>query len=256
MKENSIKNSTRNKITIVTWMIICILIMGFVWAATPVGPTIVYKGDETSPLSGTATLEGNSSAQGGDIITLILTARQQSSAWKAYVGNVTGTMILEDSANYSIYEWAISTITGEVYATRTSSSVTWANVVCANDSTVLTEMNEMHHNRTNTPDDAINNTFDDEANDHWGFYAGTKQITANSCDYSINPYINDTTQTVDQFEEVLLYDGSTNLIYVAEIENNKYGYHNGSTFDFQMLVAENGSPANSQTNYYFYVELS
>lgn len=246
----------RNNLTVITWVIVCISIMGFVWAATPVGPTIQYKGDETSVTSGTATLEDNSSAQGGDIITLILTARQQSSSWKAYIGNVTGSLVLEDSANYSIYEWTISTITGEVYATRTSSSITWADVECANITHVESEMSNMHHNFTNTRDDALNDTFDDDNNDHWGFTSGTTTITPNSCNYSINPYINDTTQTVDQFEEVLLYDGSANLVYVAKIEDDKFGYHTNQTFDFQMLVAENGSPSVSQTDYYFYVELS
>ena len=245
----------RRNLTIITWMIVTVLIISFT-IGEPVGPSIQYKGDETSASSGTATAETNSSAQGGDIITLILTARQQTSAWKAYVGNVSGTLVLEDSANYSIYEWSLSSLTGEVYATRTSSSVTWANVECANITHVEAEMVEMHHNFTNTRDDAINATFDDEANDHWGFDAGSTPIGANTCDYSINPYINDSTQTVDQFEEVLLYDGSANLIYVAEIEDNRFGYHTNSTYDFQMLVAENGSASVSQTDYYFYVELS
>ena len=173
---------------------------------------------------------------------------------------MTGTYVLEDASNYSIYEWNVTTIAGEVYATRTSSTIDWANVECANITHVNDEMTEMHHNRTNTPGDALNDTFDDDANDHWGFYAGSTQITADTCNYSINTYVNDSAQTAtDLFDQVLLYDGSSNLIYVSKIEDDMDGYKNdalNTTYDFQMLVAENGSPATQQTDYYFYVELS
>ena len=239
--------------------ILIVLLIGKVWAAIPSGPVITYRGNETSSTSGNPALENNASIKGGVIATLILNVRQQDSHWKAYVGNVTGTYVLEDASNYSIYEWTISTIAGEVYATRTSTIINWGNVVCANSSHVASEMTVMRHNSTSTPGDALNETFDDNANDHWGFYAGSKQIVANSCNYSINPWVNDTNQTSsDLFEEVLLYDGSNNLVYVAKIENDLRGYKNDSTtYDFQMLVAENASEGGPyQTNYYFYVELS
>ena len=243
------------------FVIISLFLIGKVWAAVPVGPTITYKGNETSVSSGNPTLEGNTSIKGGVIATLVLDARQQDSSWKAYVGNVTGSLVLEDASNFSIYEWTFSTISGEVYATRTSTAISWGGVECANSSHVDDEMDEMHHNKTNNPNDAINETFDDDKNDHWGFDAGSTTISANSCNYSINPWVNDSAQSADIFEEVLLYDGSANLIYVAKIEDDLYGYQTGSgeniTYDFQMLVAENGSSGGPyQTDYYFYVELS
>ena len=231
----------------------------YVFAATPSGPSISYVKNETSSSYGVATPDTYGDSKGGYIITMLLTTRQQNEHYKAYVGNVSGNYVLEDASNFSIYEWSISTISGEVFATRTSGSITWANVECANKSHVADEMAEMHHNTTNTPDDDINDTFDDDANDHWGFWVGPTQIGANSCNFSINPYVNDTDQGVasDLFEEVLLYDGSSNLLYATKIENDVSGYRNDSTtYDFQMIVAENGSPVSSQTDYYFYVELS
>ena len=241
-------------------VIVSIILITRVWAAIPSGPTITYAGNETSSASGNPTLENNNSITGGVIATLILNARQADSHWKAYVGNVTGTYVLEDASNYSIYEWNITSIAGEVYATRTSSTINWSGTRCANVTHVNQEMTEMHHNTTNTPGDSINETFDDNANDHWGFYSGSTQITQNTCNYSIQTWVNDTAQSsTEWFEEVLLYDGSLNLIYVTKIENNIDGYKNdaaNTTYDFQMLIAENGSPATSHTDYYFYVELS
>jgi len=221
--------------------------------SAPSGPTITYAGVSTSSAAA-ATIEGNASIVGGDIATLLLYAREQDDNWKAYVGNVSGSLVLEDSANYSIYEWSISTPSGEVYATRTSTSVTWANVACANITHIADEQVEMGHTTINTPTDAINITFSSEANDHWGFSAGSKPITANSCNYSINPWINDSSQTADLFEEVLLYDGS-NILYTSRIQDNLFGYHNNTRYDFQMLVAENASGGASRMDYYFYVEL-
>lgn len=243
-------------------LLITIIVIGVLAAAAlgavPAGPTIQYAGNSTSGAKA-GTVENNASSQGGWIITLVLDGRSQTNHWKAYVGNVTGTYILEDAANYSIYEWAITgSITGEVYATRTAGSVTWADVVCANISHVNQEMIEMNHSSTNTPGDGINDTFDDDPEDHWGFNAGPTTIAANLCNYTINPWINDSAQTADLFEEVLLYDGSSNLIYVSKIERDVVGYRNDSTtYDFQMIVAENAtSGIATQTDYYFYVELS
>ena len=238
-----------------------VFLIKIVFASIPSGPSLEYAGNETSVTSGVPTAEDNTSNKGGYIITLRLTARQPDSNYKAYVGNVTGSYVLEDASNYSIYEWSIATIGGEVYATRRSTSVSWGSVECANESHINDEMDDMHHNSSNTADDPMNETFDDDKNDHWGFWAGSTQITTDSCNYSINTYVNDTAQSAtDWFDEVLLYDGSGDIIYVTKIEDNLPSYKTGVgenvTYDFQMLVAENGSPSTSQTDYYFYVELS
>jgi hypothetical protein len=230
------------------------IIMAITVIGVPSGPTITYSGASTSNRSAPS-IESNSSIVGGTIATLQLSSREQNDNWKAYVGNVSGTFVLEDSANYSIYEWSLSTPSGEVYATRTSSSITWSTIMCANVTHVSQEEIEMGHTGTFTPTDSINQTFDDNVNDHWGFYAGPTQIVVNSCTYSINPWVNDSAQSSDLFDEILLYDGS-NLVYTSKIEYNLVGYRNDSTqYDFQMLVAENATAGASRIDYYFYVEL-
>jgi hypothetical protein len=62
------------------------------------------------------------------------------------------------------------------------------------------------------------------------------------------------------FEEIALYDGATeagggNIIYASILEEDVAGY-DGATYDFQMIVPENGlSTFSSRTAYYLYVEL-
>ena len=252
-------NRWKLELILIFVVLIATLLINIVFAAIPTGPSLVYVKNETSAASGIPTLENNANSKGGQIITLVLTARQQNPHYKAYVGNVTGAYVLEDASNYSIYEWSISTIAGEVYTTRASSTINWNNIVCANSSHVAQEMTVMRHNSTNTPDDPMNKTFDDDANDHWGFWVGGSDITPNSCNYSINTWVNDTAQSsTNLFDEVVLYDGGGDIIYATKIENDLRGYRNDSTtYDFQMLVAENASDGGPyQTNYYFYVELS
>ena len=260
LKKIIIKNRTLIVFTLA--VLFCALLIGTVFGAVPSGPTLEWVDNETSTSANVPTAETSSESQGGRIIILRLSARQSNDHYKAYVGNVTGTFVLGDSANYSIYEWTLATVGGQVYATRTAGTITWSSVECANVTHVNEEMTEMQHNRTNTRWDMLNETFDDDANDHWGFTAGDASIAADSCDFSINTWVNDSAQSsTDWFDEVLLYDGSQNLIYATRIEDDVSSYRNDSTttdmtYDFQMLVAENASAGASQTNYYFYVELS
>ena len=77
-------------------------------------------------------------------------------------------------------------------------------------------------------------------------------IAANQCP-TLNTYINNVSQDTD-FEEMALYD-STSIIYATILENDLAGY-DGQTYDFQMLVPENGSQGfTGATPYYIYVEL-
>ena len=58
-----------------------------------------------------------------------MSSDQQDSKWKAYIGNVSGSLRLSDSNSQSIYEWTFTTITGEVFATR-NQTITWSGVKC------------------------------------------------------------------------------------------------------------------------------
>ena len=86
----------------------------------PIGPEITYV-LTSEKSSATGTTVSNSSHTGGTINIMNLNANQKNPHWKAYVGNITGKLTLDDADNYTIYEWSIADLQGEVYATRASS---------------------------------------------------------------------------------------------------------------------------------------
>lgn len=217
-----------------------------VLSAVPSGPTIINKGIENNTVRPATEL----TTSGGTITTLIINTTTQNPRWKAYVGNVTGKLILEDARNYSIYEWSISTVAGEVYVTR-NNSINWSGIQCPNSSHVAQEEVEMKHNAT--ADDSISNTF--TLSTHSPFWTASTEFVADECNNTLITYVNDTAQSgTTDFQELLLWDGES-MVYTSIIENKTQGFDLGY-YDFQMIVPEKGwaGPVSS-TPYYFYVEL-
>ncbi|HJX50598.1 MAG TPA: hypothetical protein VJ438_03995, partial [Candidatus Nanoarchaeia archaeon] len=130
-----------------------------------------------------------------------------------------------------------------------SSTIEWSLINCSNITTNLAvENNAMFHNRTS---DNITATFQFPST-HDPFWVAGKNIAQNACP-TLNTYINDAAQD-DDFEEMALYD-QTSIVYVTILEDNLAGY-DSQTYDFQMLVPENGSQGfTGATPYYIYVEL-
>lgn len=217
--------------------------------ANPSGALVTYVSNSTAGIGNA----GNRNDARGTITTIILNATQQDNYWKAYVGNVTGALTLDDASGYTIYNWDMAgvTITGQVYVTR-SPSTTFTNVACANTTVISTE--ETFNNMTDSSADSINRTFNYTS--HSSFYVGSIPIASSSC-RSTATFINDTPQTVNEsakFQEILLQDGSSNLLYTTPIENNEAGFDNNN-YDFQIIVGESKYKP-TPTTYYFYVEIS
>jgi len=233
-------------------LIVCILMIAAVRIiyATPVGPTATYVNNSTTTNLGNATLNYS----GGSIVTFNFVSNEQNTRWKAFVGNVSGTLKLADSDGYSIYEWDRATTAGEVYATRTPNTISWAAINCSTFSQIVTEENAIGH--TANPNDNISSTFNES--DNTEFYVGTERINANTCN-TTNLNINSTRDASDDFEEMILNDG-TYTVFAAIIENDISGYKNGTwvneTYDFQIMVPENATSGSTQLAYYFYVELT
>ena len=186
---------------------------------------------------------------GGHLAFLNITATIQNPHWKAFLGWVHGRFTLDDSAGSTIYDWSLTTIRGSVYATRNSTTANWTGIQCATPANLETENIALHHT---SPDDNLTATFNATAN-HPTFTVGMRTIDANSCP-ALNTYINNQTQSANFFE-MALYDG-INIIYSTIINQNTVGY-NGSSYDFQMLVPENGNSTwVGSTAYYLYVELT
>lgn len=217
-----------------------------VYGADPSGGVI--SGNTTS--GGPTRTPGSHTGARGTITTMVLTSVQQDNFWKAYVGNVTGSFTLDDANNWTIYSWALSgAVSGEVYASR-SPSVTWAGIACANKTNIINESGV--HSMLATQSDRINATFSQSI--HKQFGVGSVTINQNTCN-STATYVNDTVQTLttsSPYQEVLLQDTNSNIVYMTSIDDNSQGFNNQSN-DFQMIVAEGSDTPHA---YYFYVELT
>ena len=244
-------NTTR---TLLIFLVITVVLSGFslyLAAADPQGATISSFSVDTGP---TKSPESRSDL-GGRIITVVLNLEQQNFAWKAYVGNVTGTYVLQNANNFSIYEWPLgASIQGEVYISRASNvNYTSGAILCANDTTMNTE--QVFFGMSSSDTDSINMTFNTSL--HRAFSVGSNPIGLNSCP-AIATWVNDTAQTPGAgavFQEVAIYDYTgSNLVYVALINDSETGFDNTTVYDFQAIIPENRS-AITGTAYYFYVEL-
>ena len=112
----------------ITLMFLLIIVVISVFA-DPVSPDqMTTVGSERRSVSST----GESiEAQAGNVTALNINHTRVTEAWQGYYGNVSGTVVLDDANNNSMYDWAIAIPSGEVFATRNSGSVTWSNIACA-----------------------------------------------------------------------------------------------------------------------------
>ncbi|MGV8086784.1 MAG: hypothetical protein ACP5N1_04080 [Candidatus Woesearchaeota archaeon] len=226
--------------------LIGLLILSKLAFALPSAPAINY----VSNSSAAAGLSNRSTDTKGTITVVTLSANQQDYRWKAYVGNVTGKVALDDVNGQSIYDWDLGVGTGgEVYVSRFS-NINWDSIDCVNASTIDSEQTGLSMPLNSK--DNINSTFNETT--HRSFNVGT--IPISGC-RSTATYINDTAQTMGPaayFQEILLRDTVTsNLLYATLMETAQLGFDE-ETHDFQLLVAENESSTVPST-YFFWVEL-
>ncbi len=213
--------------------------------AAPGGVIVEYNYTETATPASAAAI----TTAGGTFTVLRLNTTTQTLRWKAYAGNVSGKLTLDDAGNYTIYDWSMAVVAGEVYASR-SNSINWASINCSNVSHIYSEQNAM--NISEVFDDSINKTFKNRV--HKSFIVGDILIRNSTCP-AIATYLNDTSQAPLEnasFQEIMLYDGS-NMVYSTILEPNSTGF-NTQKYNFQMIVPEKGIPGPA-TTYYFYAEL-
>jgi hypothetical protein len=236
----------KNLSTIILLFILGLTLFSSV-AALPVGPTIIYNSTTNATVRPAAAI----TTAGGTFTTLVLNTTAQTYRWKAYVGNVSGKLTLADATNKSIFDWSVTSVTGEVYATRSSTAIDWATIGCADSA--LIDAEDVYMNMSMASPDTINRTFNNTV--HKTFFVGTSRIQNSTC-RAIATYVNGVPQTPTEnavFQEILLKDASSNLIYTTLVNSSTIGYNN-QRYDFQMILAENEYHA-TPTNYYLYVEL-
>ena len=278
-----IKNRILNKLLlIIIFSVTLSLVITFV-NAVPTGPTVTVLGNTTKNTTQAtkvnSTINGTISP-GGYIFTLNLNSLQVNTRWKAYVGNVTGTLTLDDAYDNTIFQWSLTSVTGEVYATRASGNINWTGINCTwiadgRDNKTTDMVNRSLSNRTpeynenvflshTSKNDNITATFDKR--NHSSITVGSVIIGKDEC-FSLQTWQRDRQQVFDDsnnanFTQIILYDGAYNrsdgnVVYATPIESDKTSYDSAETYDFQMIVPEVGSVGfSSSTAYYFYVELS
>jgi hypothetical protein len=212
--------------------------------SAPSSATVVQSsGRDLSELSPQAV-----DAQGGNVTEININALTVTTSWQGYYGDVTGTVILQDANNNTFYNWSLTSYSGRVFATR-SSTITWSAVNCTNATARATE--ETYLGQTSADSDSVTNTYN--LTTHPSFQVGSVDINADSC-FSTFGYVDNASQSTN-FAMVLLQSGA-NIIYTTLTNQSTNGF-NGEEHDFQLLVGENEKSGNQGvTTYYFWTEFT
>ena len=222
--------------------------------AEPYGPNGISRDlDERGNLSGIAPKQV--SAQGGNVTQITINASSITKRWQGYYGNISGRIRLDDAQGNTMYDWTNAGFSpiGTIFAAN-QTVTDWSNVICLNltgddiprqgiNATILEQMYGM----ALSDGDGVDETF-----------AGTESITIGTTTLSNCPsthiYQNNQSQNTVWNETLLTQNQSRSVIYAAKVDQDTVGF-DGKTWDFQMIVGENG-PQQGPTQYQFYVELS
>ena len=275
--DNKMKNLIKGFFPILSAISIFVALSTFVFAQAsgPLGPdsiTIAGSGRHLND-SGPTVIQ----AQAGNVTALVVAQTRSTQAWQGYYGNITGTITLDDAFNSTLYDWSLPNPTGQIYASN-GTGVAWLQIFCVNVSFIrnstgnsapypsggagVYSFNGSQIERLfgiNASDrDGLNETFNDTYTNDTGFRVGGVTIdNTDGCSLA-HPYQNEVYDSM-QWQELLLSD-NTSIVFTSLIRENANGFQAGTTdtYDFEMLVLENGHAGQelTLTNYYFYVELS
>ena len=240
--------------------------VSLVYLVVAIASVFTATADPAPPLSLTpgasfranfSTTGNNLSAQAGNLTELMISGVSVTELWQGYYGNVTGKLTLQDANNNTFYEWNLFSSTGEVYASNTS-AVTWSNVQCVNftgnssEAINVTTLEDMFGTDATDPD-GFDETFSSVYSGT--FFVGAKKINGSNACPQANLFNSTGPQSL-HFTEVLMTDNlSRSIIFTSLTEDNHPGF-DGATWDFEMLVADNGHLGDTATTtYFFYVEM-
>ena len=250
------------KIRNVYLLIIVLLLLPPVLAQTiptePEGPSIIdiIQTSRRSPAAASTV-----PAMAGNVTQLSIIGSTVTQTWQAYYGNISGKITLDDASNNTIYDWNLASPEGEVYASESPVDFTHGNVRCYDfnmtddGNSAFNTLAEYEELLGLAPDDSdgIDETFT-PGTGYRHFYVGSYLID-DVCP-TTQLYGPDSQKDPDRFQQVLLYDNTSNkIVYTSIIEQDQLGF-DGNSWDFQMIVGENGHDGDiTTTMYYFYVEL-
>ncbi|MBN1157159.1 hypothetical protein JXA85_06050 [Candidatus Woesearchaeota archaeon] len=200
-------------------------------------------------------------AGAGNVTELEIGGSQYSNRWSGVYGNVSGSIVLKDANNYTMYSWdELLNPKGEIYASNSTVS-SWSKVKCMNLSTALRGFN-----CTGQEEDCINITeiegfFGMGANDPDGVdetFNQSKDINVGSINLTncpaTNLYVNETAQYTLWNQTLLTINNTEYIIFATQLENDEFGYDE-KQWDYQLLVGDNGDDELT-TTYYIYTEIA
>jgi|FLOH01.1.fsa_nt_gi hypothetical protein len=234
------------KLSLFVVVVMFLLIISNIAMADPVGTGTITPGATSrgsNPGAGTVVIQGGNVTSLGTIISESITSK-----WAGFYGTLTGSITLENAAGAVFYNWTQADPEGKVYATRESSTPTWASIDCATLGQVSAEGTTLG---LASGADNITNTYCETCGNHSAFAVGSASFAESECAYRTNAFNQAGPQSAD-WDQILLYEGS-HVVYTAIISQNTTGF-DGGEYDFQLLVGENASDA-ATTSMYFYVEI-
>jgi len=193
-----------------------------------------------------------SDAAGGGYITGIdLTVEGSTAKWQGYYGDIASTIVLEDGSGNQMYDWgAVTTLSGEVFATTADSAPLWANVnsVDATELAAATIGINGLWGWEDTADDA-DATFDT---------LGTITVAGTTISDTVATATDKILPASQGWQTLVIADAApvvtkADYIFVGLIQDGATGY-NTVAADYQLIVPTPDDET-SET-YYFYVELT
>jgi len=241
-------NVGKHMVTVFVLVAALALMTSFVVAVQPSGAQVTPGPSSRAPEDNP---EFDPNALAGNVTNINLFGFTNTQSWQGYMGNVSGTIQLADSSDNVMYNWSLASPEGEVYASE-NNSIVWPNIACYDMS--LNGSLDARYNLAADDVDGIDETFND-GNAHPMYYTNNIQFVADDCP---------ATQLYDNtgsgvFWETLMTDdvaNGENVIFTSIlIEADTTGF-DGTYYDFQMLVLEDGHGTDTATRtYYFWVEL-
>ena len=235
--------------------LVIVIILAAIAFAEPYGPTAISRDRDERGNVSAGTSEQEVQAQAGNVTQLSINTTKITNNWQGYYGNISGSITLDDASGNTMYDWSADdfSVIGEIYAAN-QSIADWNDVICVNlagtgingvSGINVTRLEDMYGIQPSEVD-GLDETF-----------LGTEDIiigtnTLSACP-STHTYQSDSPQS-NYWNETLITENATGtVIFASKVDDNTVGF-DGNTWDFQMLVAEDGGTAGS-TSYWFYVEL-
>jgi len=215
-----------------SFILILILAVSLV-QAVPGGANVT--GGVSSGVSGTTST--TTDIESGNVTYVDIYSQQVTGKWAGFYGNVSGAIILGDSANNMFYSWTVSNFDGAVVYAVNDTISNWgsSNIVSANNSVVPTHI-------VGSYADNFTVTFND-----------TEDFNSSSINKADIPFAKTwQNNTQGNLRTYALYGLSENAnIWAGLVDDDSTSFRGvGFTVDYQILV-----PTEALTTYNFYLEL-